>query len=217
MLHQTGVAGIANYLQCGLPLGSIGTITPQEYPAKLKEYEDSQTTPNGVFACKLSWEGLRLLANQVGVLPVYEWLDTIDHHIYLYRHDTVSQAVSMYIAGKRKFFSTLKIDKGEPIEPTPDYSFEEIAFRRMWIERHRVEMETYFEDFSIEPIRIAYEAFTISDYAIRETTKMLINKLGLECDTIDQIEPEIRKQVNPAKGLYTDRWLVDYADRNANR
>ena len=214
MLHQTGIIGVANYEQCGFPLGSIGTIKPHKFQDKLQEYEASQTTDNGVFNCKLSWEGLIHLINQVGLAPVYAWLETIDKHVYLYRHDTIGQAVSMFIAGKRAYFSTLKLDKGETILPTPDYSYEEIAYRRMIIERHRAEMETYFEDFCIEPLRISYEAMTITESSIQETVKLVLSYCGLECDKIEQIRPEIRKQVNPAKEQYKDRFLIDWADRS---
>lgn len=211
LLHQTGVAGVADYLNCGLPLGSIGTINLAEFPDKMQTYEASQTTPNGVFACKLSWEGLIALSNQIGIEAVYQWLDTIDHHIYLYRHDTVAQAVSMFIAGKRRYFSTLKTDG---IFPTPEYSYQEIAYRRMMIETHRAQMETYFEDFCIEPIRLAYEAFSYNEASMHDGVKMILKRLGLEYDKIGTLKPQIQKQVNPAKEAYKDRFLCDWADRN---
>lgn len=214
LLHQTNVAGCKSYEHCGFPLGSLNQIKADEFPEKLAEYEASQTTENGVFSCKLSWEGLSNLVYQVGVEPVYAWLSTIDHHIYLYRHDVIAQAVSFFIAGKRSFFSTLKEDRGEIILPTPEYSYNEIAFRRMWIEKHRAEMETYFEDYCINPVRISYEAFTYSDASMHDTLATVLARLNLDCDTIEQIKPQIRKQVNPAKDVYKDRFLCDWADRN---
>lgn len=213
LLHQTGVAGCKDFLNCGFALGSLGQIEASEFLAKLTEYEASQTTENGVFSRKLSWEGLSQLVHQIGVEPVYAWLSTIDHHIYLYRHDTIAQAVSFFIAGKRSYFSTLKLDRGETILPTPDYSYDEIAFRRMWIERHRAEIETYFEDYCIHPMRISYEAFTYSEASMRDTLATILGRLKLDCDTIGQITPEIRKQINPAKEAYRDRFLIDYADK----
>jgi LPS sulfotransferase NodH len=214
LLHQTGIAGCKSYEHCGFPLGSIGTITKEEFPTKLAEYEASQTTENGVFSCKLSWEGLINLANQIGIAPVYGWLSTIDHHIYLYRHDVIAQAVSFYIAGKRSYFSTLKLDRGEIILPTPEYSYDEIAYRRMLIERHRAEMETYFEDYCINPLRISYEAFTYNDASMQDTLQTIMSHLGLDCATIGEIKPQIRKQLNMAKDAYKDRFLLEWADRN---
>ena len=211
MLHQTGVCGVKDYEQCGFPLGSIGVTTAENLQEKLSAYEQKQTTDNGVFCCKLSWEGLFNLANQIGdIEPIYKWLETIDYHIYMYRHDIIAQSVSMFIASKRAYFSTMKT---EDILPTPEYSYNEIAYRRMRIERYQAEMLTYFEDYCISPYRISYEAFTYNEASIQSTVSDVLTRLGLQCDTIDQIKPQIRKQINPAKETYKDRFLMDYADR----
>lgn len=210
MLHQTQVAGIASYLHCGFPLGSLGEIAPNEFQKKLMDYEKSQTTHNGVFGCKLSWEGLRNLTAQVGLHPVMQWLGTIDHHFYLYRTDTIAQAVSLYIAQARKYYSTLKTDE---ILPTPAYSYDQIAFFRRKVLIYQSEMEGYFEDYKIAPVRISFESMTRHHANLREVTSLIANTVSGTNFDISDIEPEIKKQTNHMKQSYRDRFLLEYSDK----
>lgn len=216
MLHQTKVAGVADYINCGFPLGAQGPIERGDFLKKLHEYEDKQTTENGIFACKLSWDELAKLCQYIGVDYVYDWLSTIDHHVYLYRVDTVAQAVSLYIASKRKYFSTTALDNGVAIKPTPEYNYDEIAFRHMMIQRDITAIQTYFEDFKIYPIKISFESMTRSVGSLRESAGLILKALGQDTEVLNDIIPQIQKQINPLKMQYRDRWLLDWDEMKGN-
>lgn len=207
MLHQTGVAGIKDYLNCGFPLGSIGETTAETVQEKLQEYELSQTTDNGVFGCKLSWEGLRGLAQQAGLPPVMAWLNTIDYHIYLYRTDTIAQAVSLYIAKERAYFSTTKT---EGILPNPPYDYDQIAMHRRKVEMSRMEMETYFDDYKIHPLRICFETMVGHSRNLQVVVKNVVELVSGETLKLDSIQPQIFRQENSLKKTFHDRMLIDW-------
>ena len=211
MLHQTGVAGIADYLNCGFPLGSIGVTKPHEFKSKLAQYEDTQTTPNGVFGCKLSWETLRKLSCQAGLTPVMDWLSTIDFHVYLYRDNTIQQAISYYIALERGYFSTTKT---ADILPNPEYDYHQIALHRRKIEMERVEMETYFDDYRIEPLRVCFEVMTSHSANLHSITRKIAERVSGETVDVSGIKPQIDRQINSLKQTFYDRFFIDWEGIN---
>lgn len=207
MLHQTKVAGICDFKRCGFPLGAQDKIEARDFAKKLEDYEASQTTENGVFGAKLSWDGLAKLCQWVGVQPVQDWLNTIDLHIYLYRFDIVAQAVSLYIANKRRYFTTMR----NPVNDTPIYNYNEIAFRVMLIKRDTTAIESYFVEHGITPTAISFETLTRNPNHLKLMTKGILVSLNQDPDCVDKIEPQIKKQENPAKAEYIERYKREQA------
>lgn len=208
LLHRTGVAGIKDYVNCGFPLGSLGEIHPNQFQAKLTEYELSQTTANGVFGCKLSWEGLLSLERMIGLRPIIKWLSTVDRHIYLTREDVVAQAVSFYIAKNRSYYSTLKTDGREHVEDTPPYNFDAIALEYMRLRTYDVQIRTFLFNYNVPHFSVSYERLTYDAHAMHVILTDVLDYLGLPKHT-DPITPQIRKQTNPAKKAYIQRFRVE--------
>lgn len=209
MLHQTKVAGICDFTRCGFPLGAQSKIEARDFAKKLKDYEASQTSKNGVFGAKLSWDGLAKLCQWVGVAPVQAWLNSIDVHIYLYRKNIIDQAVSLYIANKRRYFTTMR----KPKHDTPPYSYDEIAFRVMLIKRDIEAIRTYFFEQNIAPISISFETLTRDKQHLKLMTKGILTTLGQNGDCVDTINPQIKKQVNHLKGEYYAQYWVEHNHR----
>lgn len=209
MLSQTEVAGINDFVRCGFPLGAQGKIEPRDFKTVLNGYEESQTTENGVFGCKLSWDGLSKLVQWVGVKPVHDWLATIDTHFYLHRMDRDAQAVSLYIAGKRKYFTTLN----RPEHPTPPYDYDEIAFRHMLIRREVCAIQAFFDYQNIVPIPFSFESFCDSLAQLHLITHICLGRIGIELDELPDITPRIKQQANPAKRKFREQFLAEYRAR----
>lgn len=208
LLSKTGLAGVADYEQCGFPLGNNVSVNTQDFEEKINEYEQSQVTPNGVFGCKISWEQFRVFQQAVGAHIAYVWLWNVDHHILLHRGDKVAQAVSFHIARQRQYFSSLKSDRGQYIDPTPPYDYHAITAAKIEVETYDFQNQRLLDAYGFIPEIVRYEDLVAHRTIVMDS---LFKMMGLPAVNFGALQPHIRQQKNPAKEKYRNQYIVQAA------
>jgi LPS sulfotransferase NodH len=196
MLHQTGVAGVADYINCGFFIGYYWNWNKNHsFENRCLQYLNKQKTPNGVIGCKGGMSYFDEYRTIVGDLKVDRLLDSFTHHIWLQRQKKVEQAVSRIVAASTKIWSTIQIDKGIDEFSEPVYSRKNIDDNIAKIADENKAIEDFFTDRNITPHIVYYEDIVKS--APSELSK-IIQYLGITEPYVFK-QATIRKQIDSRK------------------
>lgn len=206
LLHHTGVVGIKSYIDCGFFVG-FKQDSSQVWETNIESYFSAQRT--------VYWNKYEIEVAKVGIdyfsdlkvkglssmKTLNVFLKTVDLHIVLQRIDVVAQAVSLYFAASRNYYSTTAALKN--VKNPPEYDEDEITWRIMRIRSDQMRLKMLFLIKKIQPLPLYYEY--LSNDPKRYTTELLD---GLEIDSNDWhfIHPTIQKQVHPLKTQYIQRY-----------
>jgi LPS sulfotransferase NodH len=133
-----------------------------DYREHLRRSFEQGMTANGVFGAKLMFNQLPELAALAGALPQYEGLETAallralfadPLYVWVRRHDTVRQAISMWKAIQTRSWSK---DEAEH-RPDPQYSYAAIHHLVERFEAEDMGWYQYFTTHRIEPVLVSYE------------------------------------------------------------
>lgn len=203
MLHQTGVAGVRDYINCGFFVGYADSWnTNTNFEKKCNEYLQSQKTKNGVIGCKSGMFYFQDFRKVIGDYKVDKLLSTFTHHIWLQRHDKLRQSVSRVIASSTNIWSTLAVDNGTQETKNPTYSRTLIDKFLGKIDDENQAIEDYFASQGITPHVVYYE--DICKSAPTELRK-IIHFLGIT-DTYVFRQATIRKQIDLRKDDFIARY-----------
>ena len=195
LLHLTGVAGIADYENCGFCVGFGEELKNKNLVALADEYFDKQRTLNGVAGTKLSMEYIRDILPYVGRRDVYKVLRRFDRHIFLTRRDKVAQAVSFIFAQDQNYFSTRSSPTGE----LSQYSDERITMTMGYLKALEEDNQTWLARYTPYTPTVTYD--DIASYTSRFLPmKNIFIHLGITWDKkYADLEPQIDKQVDNRK------------------
>lgn len=182
----------------------------------LEYYErvlEQGTSENGVFGIKLHWYQLKALSawlrDHVDDFRDSSPLETLNslfpssQFIYIYRKDTLKQAISLSIAMQTKEWARA-VGSGESSNKPKNLRFNPAQIRgcRNKTEKSNKNWQAFFEANSLDFYSIAYEDFVVS---YEETIKEVYSFLGVKYSH-GTITIPTEKQAN---GI-NDRWLFYY-------
>jgi LPS sulfotransferase NodH len=228
-MHDTGIPPHPRDFLQGLAPTRLGIRTdprPAEAPAYsslagLADYREHLertfalgTTPNGVFGAKLMFNQLGELRALTGRLPEFAGveldllLDRLFHtprYIWIFRRDTVRQAVSMWKALQTRRWRAPDDDGDEePTRSTPEYRFEAIdhLVRRFEAEEHG--WRRFFSAHAIEPLTITYEDQLVCDPD--HTVRRALGWIGVTAPPAWHAAAPMRRQGDAD----SDDWVAAY-------
>lgn len=204
ILHQTGVAGIRNFEECGYHVG-YDRRPSVEFWQDNEIYFDKQITENGVIGCKAGFtyiDNLHKMTRNWNDIKL--WVDQFDKHIVLTRLNKLAQSISAYFAGHTKQWHSDSPNTG--IEP-PQYNHCTIANGIARLAGEEERFFVYFEHMNIDYLHIYYEQLIDTPQAqlIR-----IMDYLGIR-DEYQYLPSVITKQLHPLKTEYITRYKRDQA------
>jgi len=127
--------------------------------------------------------------------------------LYLYREDSLGQAISLYRAQRTRLWSQFS-DRGHFIELNAPYDFAAIAQYRNWIEHHNRRWRQFFKENELEVVECRFEDF------IKENPTNLINgtleELGYD---LPPVEINDRAPTQKQSDGKTRRWRERFEQR----
>lgn len=198
LLHQTGIAGIADLEGCGFFMGLHPTINPAAYPA----YVQKQTTPNGVFGSKVGAYYFFVEMRKERALA-YQIIQDMDKFIWLRRRDKVAQAVSRYIAGKTARWHSNSPKSTQQAADPPYDRFSITAFLAD-IAADEARAYTLYQEIGKQPLIVWYEDLMRDS---RQVVVDCLNFLDIPHGGLPlEFEQIFTKQHNPNKDAYIARY-----------
>jgi len=182
------------------------------------------TTANGVFGVKLHWYQFEWFTGELRSLPggdpgacaeavVEQWLPH-PHYIYLYRDDTVRQAISYYRATySDQWFHLAEEDEGTgegrfirpiPMPDEPDWGH--VRYLENAVIDHDRRWTEFFNSSGVVPLEICYEEMAES---CEKTLRDVFGFLGIPLDpdmTLPQ--PRLKKQADEETERLVKEYLV---------
>jgi len=167
------------------------------------------SSPNGVFGARVMWGTLEEIVTKLG--PVYpdlagadlELLTRASDHtrfVYLWRDDTVAQAVSWARAEQTQFWH-----EGDTALPRyePRFDFKQVHALVQTINEHNAAWRDWFAAFDVQPHRVRYEALATDPAGV---TRGILHFLGLHLPADRVIVSQHRRQADPIN----DDWIGRY-------
>jgi len=187
--------------------GILELLPPLEPPLPSEPWSDRLaaalergTTPNGVFGAKMMWAYLPdFLAHgapeeQLGPL---RW-------VHVEREDSLAQAISLWRAVQTAEWRAE--DRNAQVEPV--FHAGAIAYLKGRLEAHAQAWRDWFAERGIEPLEIAYEAFTREPSA---TIRAVLEHIGVPAEGVDIPEPPMRRQADARSQEWVDRFRDEVA------
>lgn len=185
---------------------------------------DHATTGNGVFGVKLHWYQFEWFASELRSLPggdpdaaaeavVEQWLPE-PHYIYLYRDDTVRQAISYYRAAYTdRWFHLAEEDEGTgegrfirpiPMPAEPDWGH--VRFLEDTVIDHDTRWTEFFNTSGVVPLEICYEEMSGSP---EQTLREVFGFLDIPLDQdLTLPAPRLKKQADEETERLVKEYLV---------
>ena len=206
---RTGSNALCDVLSSGKTLGHVdaffagyGANLHDEFDDKAVGYIGNHSY-NGNFATKIMWDYLDHLAQQLKRPGfVADWLYDFDRVLWLYREDTVAQAVSWFFAlGNGQWHTQDKAKREDP-----EYNYRQIAHHLGMIEGYNKRTELFVKTCPAEHLSISYEFIVGSTW--QTMAEYLFAWLGLR--PLEKFrEPVYQKQSHPLKDEYIKRFRHD--------
>jgi LPS sulfotransferase NodH len=183
------------------------------------------TTDNGVFGVKLHWYQFEWFTNELRSLPggnpdtpdeavVEKWLPE-PHYIYLYRDDTVRQAISYYRATySDRWFHLAEEDedtsgRGRFIRPIPmpaEPDWGHVRYLENAVLDHDRKWTEFFNRSGVVPLEICYEEMAAS---YEKTVQDVFGFLGIPLgQDLKLPEPRLKKQADEETERLVEQYLV---------
>jgi LPS sulfotransferase NodH len=199
LLTSTGLAGYPAEHFNPWHMGQATTNFPEDLlygPEHIQKLTQKQTTPNGVFGTKAHF---LQVVNFVGLDRLESLYPAPLKYISLRRRDSLRQGISLARAVQTNAYNS-------KMQPTsaPVYNFYQImqCVREVCVDAKG--WETYFQERGIEPFRVVYEDFVMTQ---RETVKGILEYLELEFPADFQIT--LHPQTKQADAL-SEQWVEKY-------
>ncbi len=167
------------------------------------------SSPNGVFGARVMWGTLEEIVTKLGT--VYPDIAGVDlelltrafgriQFVYLWRDDTVAQAVSWARAEQTRFWQD-----GDTALPghEPRFDFQQIHTLVQTIDEHNAAWRTWFVMFEVQPHLVRYEDLAANPAGV---TRAILDFLGLHLSADPVLAPGTRRQ---ADQLNHD-WIAQY-------
>lgn len=182
------------------------------------------STGNGVFGAKLHWYQFEWFTSELRSLPgadpgaadeavVEQWLPD-PHYIYLYRDDTVRQAISYYRATYTdRWFHLAEEDEGTgqgrfirpiPMPEEPDWGH--VRYLENVVIDHDTRWTEFFNSSGVVPLEICYEEMAS---AHEKTVRDVFGFLGLPLDPdLTVPAPRLKRQADEETERLVKEYLV---------
>jgi LPS sulfotransferase NodH len=157
------------------------------------------STPNGVFGARVMWGTLEEIVTKLGT--VHRDIAGVDlelltrafgriRFVYLWREDTVAQAVSWARAEQTHFWQ-----HGDTALPghEPRFDFQQIQVLVQTIDAHNAAWRAWFAMFEVQPHLVRYEDLSADPAAV---TRGILDFLGLHLSADPVLPPGTRRQAN---------------------
>lgn len=207
MLHQTGIAGIADYESAGFHVG-FENMTLHEFKRRALAYFRSQETANGVQGCKAGFDyidQIRKYTRPQEWEAIDWWIEGFEKHIFLSRYDKIAQAVSSLFAGHTKqWHSNSPVRQYTP----PPYDVTVISHTIAELKAREYRRDQYFALMGIP-----YQYFFYEDIAAEPQQKIadIFAYLQIQ-DAYTFKAAHIQKQIDPLKKQYIQRYTDYYQE-----
>jgi LPS sulfotransferase NodH len=194
------------------PYSSLAGVA--DYREHLARTFAQGTTANGVFGAKLMFNQLAELHALAGQLPEFAGLEVHallerlfgePRYIWVFRRDTVRQAVSMWKALQTRRWRAAGAERGpEPTRTAPEYRFEVIDHLVRRFEAEEQGWRRFFSAHNIEPLMIAYEDQLAADPD--GTIERALDWIGVTAPAEWRAGAPTRRQGDDA----SDEWVAAY-------
>lgn len=194
-LTQTGQIGHVDGFFVG-----FGEGIKNRYAENVDLYYHGHVDENtGAFATKIMWDYIDHMADRVKYKTVYDvFFRMFDTVVWLYRKDTIAQAVSWYIAINSGKWTS----KNDQKRPFPEYDFDYISWFIGKIQSYNERTRHFIETSGLEfRDKIAYED-------IAHDIQGAVNRV-LGTDDTYHIAPSLKRQENPLKAEFIKRYQED--------
>lgn len=191
---------LSHYRLLGL---NAANVTMQDYIDAIKR---NRTTPNGYFGFKAHRGQFKWLIDNCDLGQCFPSLK----YVYVFRADTIAQAVS-----ESKAVQTRQWMGGQAKVGEPEYNEAHIDYCVRTIRKANRYWLGFFEGKSIEPLRIRYEDF-VGDK--ERELRRLLKFLGVSDSRVGQAvqETPFRKQADSVNEYWIERYKARHDDRKVS-
>ena len=189
---------------------------PPDFGKLLDVALEKGTTENGVFGTKIMWAHFRDFvrlarrSGRAGVAPCEVPASVFPHlrrYVWIRRHDTTSQAVSLWKALQTQQWRRDTDDEldGKGLR----FSFAAVNHLKLRIDEHNAAWQDFFDECGIEPVKIVYEELA-EDY--ENIVPQLLDEIGVQTpENFSAEKPRMKRQADEL----SQEWVRLYDETKA--